>query len=109
MRLLRQSTGPQTTVWLFWCVACAGYHGFTICTRPGEESNGWKFNGNVASPTFSPSLRCVLGTDEVPKDCHLNVTDGKIIYHPDTFQAVFRGKTVLMVDLDALPAKNAKC
>ena len=83
--------------WAFWCPACDGAH--IMHTGP------WSFNGNQERPTFTPSL-LVYATkptgQELPgyklqKRCHLDITDGQIIYHGDSEHGM-RGQTVPLVD-----------
>jgi hypothetical protein len=79
--------------WLFWCPACKCGHGI--------PTPRWGFNGNVNCPTFTPSLRRYYTDPETKQEhttCHLNVTDGQIIYHGDCPHD-FKGRTVPMEDL----------
>ncbi len=78
-------------------------HGF----RVGDWANAptWTFNGNLDKPTFSPSLRVFDpasfdGTQFTKTACHLNLTDGQIIFHADSAHAL-AGQTVPMIDLEA--------
>lgn len=71
----------------FYCPGCKHEHVYTI--QPDGIS--WQFNGNMDSPTFSPSLLNTMmvkneKTDayDVEKErCHLFVRDGKIVYCSD--------------------------
>ena len=79
--------------WLFWCPACKRGHGI-----PTPQ---WGFDGKVESPTFTPSLRLSVTRTETGQTstvCHLNVTDGKIVYHGDCPHEL-AGQTILMEPL----------
>lgn len=56
-----------------WCPACKCMH-----ILPDR----WQFNGNLDVPTFTPSFR------QLPnyryKECHYNITDGRIVWHADS-------------------------
>lgn len=76
--------------YIFHCPGCNAGHSFRV---GGNERPRWTFNGNVDKPTFHPSLRC--NQDQ----CHLNIEDGMIKFHPDCVHAL-AGQTVEMVPLD---------
>jgi len=90
------------SLWMFYCPACGHGHAVPV-GRPGD----WTFNGKIESPTLTPSVRNQTnektdGTGRLPEgqlrtSCHLNITDGKIIYCADNPHE-FNGKTVPMVD-----------
>jgi len=80
----------------FRCPAC----GFSHCfyTHPDDELKaelgprpdnptkfGWDFNGDFEKPTFTPSL---LGEVDEGVICHLNLTNGVLIYHNDCTHAL---------------------
>lgn len=80
--------------YLIWCPGCG--HGHTIPTPR------WGFNGNHDKPTFTPSLLIFTEAPDTKKrhtHCHLNVTDGRIVYHGDSPHA-FKGQTI---DLPGIP------
>lgn len=83
----------------FWCPGCKCCHPF----RVGDVKNRptWTFNDNFDSPTFSPSLRVYYtDPDGVQRTtCHLNLTDGKLIFHSDSPHEL-KGQTV---DLPHIP------
>ena len=87
----------HVSVYAFHCPACDALHSFSV------ESGKWTFNGDEASPTFSPSLRVswTQGREFTPMVCHLFVKKGKIEYCSDSTHAM-AGKTVDMVDVDSL-------
>lgn len=94
---------------LFWCPGCDDVHRVTV-----ETPNGWGWNGDLESPTFTPSVR-VQGNQWAPGEpfhkpnhaavaagdrtcCHSFVTDGRIQYLGDSTHAL-AGQTVDMVAL----------
>lgn len=76
----------------FFCPGCGYDHVFD--TR-------WKFDGNLVSPTFTPSLlgRSNRGEDYRESVCHLFVTAGKIIYLGDCTHSL-AGQTVDMEEIE---------
>lgn len=48
---------PGERVW-FWCPGCETHHAFTTKLADGEPTSHpvWDWNGDLESPTFSPSL-----------------------------------------------------
>lgn len=101
--------------YLFYCPACEEAHKFRCVPEVGELPN-WEFNGNIASPSFTPSLlhfqsyRAWTEADGPPRRlvrlpdgqritiCHLFVTDGKIVYCGDNPHAL-NGQTIDLPDL----------
>ena len=88
--------GPN---YLHWCPGCKCGHVY-----PTKRENGpnWGFNGNVESPSFTPSMliytpiyRNGEPTGERHVRCHYYLTDGQIRYQPDCPHE-FSGKTVPM-------------
>ena len=72
------------SAFIFFCPACECAHQF--------PTKGWKFNGNMVSPTFTPSLlHPSIG-------CHLNLIDGIIHYCADCKHA-FAGRSLPMESL----------
>jgi hypothetical protein len=53
----------------------------------------------MEKPTFTPSLRYVAGAQQEKTICHLNITDGNIIYHFDCPHE-YAGKTIPMAPYD---------
>ena len=74
--------------YMFWCPACKRCH---IGQTPR-----WGFNDNIESPTFTPSI--LMTAEPSNYRCHINITDGKIIYHSDCNHAL-RGQTIDMMDI----------
>ncbi len=95
-----------TRAW-FKCPGCGHYHGYTIELGSGEQGPVWTFNGNLESPTFSPSLRTWynLADPNIPHyQCHFFVTDGVIRFCGDCVSdgkpAPWNGKIIPLPDLD---------
>lgn len=64
----------------FLCPGCKMTHEFNV--NPKFGTNVWKFNGNIDSPSFEPSL--LVNKDhqvEGVMQCHSWVTDGKIRFY----------------------------
>lgn len=57
-----------------WCPACDRAHNFAV--------DGWSYNGDPESPTFSPSMLATYGEDGPV--CHGFVTDGKYRFCADS-------------------------
>lgn len=79
----------------FHCPGCGYGHSFVVRNDGGRP--GWQFDGNLESPTFSPSLR-VLGEGDTTL-CHLFLIGGKIQYLNDSAHRL-AGQTVDLVELD---------
>jgi hypothetical protein len=93
---------------MFWCPGCGHAHGIGI-----KPPNGWTFNGNPDSPTFTPSVLVQSHTwtppvhsenladwkrkpwdqEKVGTICHSFVTDGQIQFLGDCTHAL-AGQTV---------------
>lgn len=85
----------------FYCPGCKHQHVYSVKSNGG----GWYFNGNLESPSFTPSLLNSLpvlneatGKYEIKERCHLFITDGKIVYCGDCTHE-FSGKTVEMSNI----------
>lgn len=87
-------------MFLFDCPACKYGHAFYTKDGPldanGKEQN-WTFNGDLDSPTISPSLN-VHARDEKYR-CHSWINNGMIQFLSDCFHDM-KGKTVPIPDLD---------
>lgn len=79
----------------FPCPGCGNYHSFCIKRESNEAGPLWQWNGSLDKPTFSPSLLVGQGTKS---QCHLFVTDGRIIYLSDCWHDL-RGQTIDMKDI----------
>ena len=68
--------------YIFYCPGCKEAHAYVT-----DGSRGWTFNGDLAAPSFTPSLRLFEVVSESPRVehtfCHLFVTDGKINFCND--------------------------
>jgi hypothetical protein len=90
--------------YVFYCPGCKHTHIFY--TKSWETKNGptpaWEFNGNMVAPTFTPSLlnTCEKHPDPKQRRCHLNLTNGKLIFHGDSVHDL-KGQTV---DLQERPS-----
>ena len=75
----------------FWCPACEEMH---------AVNSGWKFNGDLANPTFSPSVHVswTNGATGQKIVCHFFLTDGVFHFCEDSTHAL-AGKTVPLPDL----------
>lgn len=86
--------GPRGGIlYCFHCEGCGYGHPFEVCA----DNTGWKWNGSLDKPTFTPSL-LVWGNDE-SRRCHSYVTDGKIQFLNDSFHGL-KGQTVDLPDWD---------
>lgn len=87
--------------WWIWCPGCKASHCF--------EAGRWTFDGNMESPTFSPSLITIVNSHdreghdpEYPTErCHLFVRAGRIQFLSDCTHSL-AGETV---DLPHFPTK----
>lgn len=68
--------------YIFFCAGCCDVH--TVGTN-------WKFNGDMESPTFSPSVLVVGGSLGIR--CHSFIEDGKIRFLKDCNHSL-AGQTV---------------
>jgi len=99
---LSKTIDGQESMW-FWCVPCNTHHRF-ITKRGVDEVPVWDFDGNLESPTFSPSLLCngrAKAEDLFPHTkshrCHLFLRAGMVEYLSDcTHEAA--GTTVPVQD-----------
>lgn len=90
-----------------WCPACQEIHLILPSTATGPGTKGWRFNGNKAVPSFSPSVKITTGwyvspTKYSPYEgtlCHFFITDGKIHYCTDCSHEL-SGKTLDLEDLE---------
>lgn len=69
-----------------WCPACEEMH---------LIPSSWQFDGNVESPTFTPSVRITYNGPDAGKDrgdlsrapyacCHYNLSAGRLVFHDDS-------------------------
>jgi hypothetical protein len=96
MKLRPQTYEGQIVGYCFWCTACLEPHSFRIAYyAAAPNADLWEFNGNLDSPTFTPSLR--LKKAGLAPECHVNVTDGIIEYHLDCGHS-YAGKKIPLED-----------
>lgn len=83
--------GRTTAGHYHWCPGCESMH---------VLPDSWTFDGNVESPTFSPSFlhKWNYGPERTPKSCHYIVTAGILNYCGDCHHAL-RGTSVPIPDL----------
>lgn len=107
--VLRSGENPKAggRVLIFYCPACKENHAINIEGDDTKEPQ-WVFNGNVKSPTFTPSVRVsgMMPSDipgefndpskDKPFQCHFFITDGNIVYCGDCTHEL-SGKIVPMV------------
>ena len=89
-KMQRTTTKAGGESWWFWCGGCETHHRYVTKLGEGETGPCWTFDGNEASPTFSPSL-LVNGRGR-PEDlfphttahrCHLFLRAGMVQYLSD--------------------------
>ena len=86
VKKLEEENGRIT--WGLDCPGCGELHAIWSGNGPGPT---WDFNGNLDSPTFSPSLRVYGGKRKegvVERCCHSFVRDGKIEFLSDCTHAL---------------------
>jgi len=78
------STCSEKGSFLFVCPGCWQTHQVWTA-ESGPRRPRWSFNGDIDSPTISPSLRVRYYSSEQEKDvvCHSFIKDGKIQYLND--------------------------
>ncbi len=83
-----------TNYW-FWCDGCDTHHVFTTKLHKGQPWSDpkWDFDGNMESPTFSPSLRVRSGSPLGQTTCHLFLRKGMVQYLNDCTHHL-KGQTV---------------
>ncbi len=101
----------------FKCPGCGNVHVLPVGPGNGEAYARWQFNGDVDSPTFSPSVLAkgitgvfdsdaewtgefVLDADKIPIPyvCHSFITDGRIQFLGDCTHSL-AGQTVDLPDV----------
>jgi hypothetical protein len=113
---LRQAVGTGQKMLMHWCPGCNEPHGIRIeagADFPNGRPPLWTFDGNYASPTFSPSIRCF--TTETTDDddrplpapiqrtlCHYFIKAGKIEFCGDSPHKL-AGQTVDLPDWPYAP------
>jgi hypothetical protein len=84
---------------LLWCPGCDGMHAINF-VREGDVAPPitWDFDGNVESPTVTPSLLVTMriggdGPDAYERKCHSYITGGQWVFLTDSDHAL-AGQTV---------------
>lgn len=88
--------GNPTGLFQFYCPGCKFHH--QINTNP-EHGPVWTFNGDLASPTASPSLLVTYPTSKGDRKCHSFVRNGMIEFLNDCTHDL-AGKTVEIPNID---------
>lgn len=86
---LRKFSYEEVEGYTFICKPCNSEHVFY--TKTGNPQTEWEFNGNMDVPTFTPSLK----NSRPGYCCHLNLTDGILMYHSDCTHAAVGVSTLL--------------
>lgn len=77
---------------IWWC---------TACDEPHQDGGKWQFNGDLESPTFSPSFLLSRpanpDANQAAYICHSFVRDGRIEYLSDCTHD-YAGQTVDMIE-----------
>jgi hypothetical protein len=81
----------------FWCPGCGESH--AVCTRGDPALRPvWGWDGNIAAPTITPSIKVTKGHGHKPPDvCHSFVRAGSIQFLGDCTHAL-AGNTVPLPD-----------
>ncbi len=85
--IISKSTGRL----LYYCPPCKQPHTIEI-----DGSRAWTWNGNLITPTVSPSIKVTC--PPMPYCCHHFVRNGRIEYCGDCSHEL-SGKTIDMVDV----------
>lgn len=85
------------TYYEFYCPGCKHLHVYVVA----DDNSQWQFNGNLESPSFTPSLlnripflNPVTNVMEYRESCHLFVTNGKIEYCASGTDHELAGQTI---------------
>lgn len=76
--------------YLHWCPGCKQLHPINV-EKPNSYNAVWSFDGNLESPTFSPSIN-IVGR------CHYFIRAGQIQFMSDSRHAL-SGQTVPLPDI----------
>ncbi len=93
-----------------WCPGC-GYGHEIDTEQPNGSGAKWSFDGNMDSPTFTPSVNIRTGRYADPNYkpepghdhssvCHYNITAGRIVFHGDCTHGL-KGQTVPLPEIPA--------
>lgn len=81
--VLHRYSGHGEVGYNYYCPGCQMFHGFMTENPKGRPV--WIFDGNLESPTISPSIltRFPWGKDKKEEICHCFVKNGKIQFLGD--------------------------
>lgn len=98
MKLQPHSIDGELAGYTHWCPACNELHAIAV-GKPNRSGAVWTFNGDLESPTFTPSVRCFTIDDDGKREtlCHYFITNGQIVYCSDNPHAL-NGQTVELPD-----------
>lgn len=89
----------NTPDFIFECPGCGHSHGLYI-THPNDIGHKWGFDGNMESPTVTPSINSKWTYAGGKKHvCHFFIRQGKIQFLGDCTHEL-KGQTVDMEDVD---------
>jgi hypothetical protein len=89
-----------------WCEACESMHCFRIEHPFNANGPTWKFDGNMDSPSFHPSMRLFTGHKNSPNTvCHYFVKGGMIDYCNDSPHRL-RGQKIELLHVDVVLAER---
>lgn len=88
-----------------WCPGCNAQHEIDT-EAPNSQGAMWKFDGNLESPTFSPSIHIKVNTPDMEQYqpdvastvCHYFITAGNVVFCGDCTHAL-AGQTVPLPDI----------
>lgn len=82
-----------------WCPGCRDFHIiYTEAFAPRSRAR-WVWDGNIASPTVTPSVQIKYGPEESPTSvCYYFLRRGKLIFQQESTHAL-AGQTVDLPDL----------
>lgn len=100
LRRTGAADGYTASGYAHWCPACESMHAFAT-DAPQRNGAKWTFDGNLAAPSFSPSMHITIGPD--PDDghietCHYFLRNGMLQYLGDCTHAL-SGQTVPLPEL----------
>ncbi len=87
----------ETIGYMIECPACGCGHLFYTNHPDKKHDHNWTFDGNLDSPTFSPSMLVYPSHNQ--KRCHSFVRNGKIQFLNDCGHQM-AGQTVELPDMD---------
>ena len=81
----------------FFCPGCQTTH--VVWTDKNDNIPTWDFNGDIESPTVSPSIKVVMPIKDKENICHSFIRNGQIEYLNDCTHEL-RGKTIDLPNID---------